>query len=136
MSNKDEVVDIPATMEKYFRGGGQMVKPSIKTVFQLVSKIPEGKVATLGALRERIAKKHKVHTACPAATMKSLKEAIKTEKEFGYWRIVKNDGQFIGQFPGGIDSHMDKLQEEGFDIDNSKKNPILKGFTDSLHNFR
>lgn len=136
MRIKDEVVRIPAGMERFFGGCGEMVRPSVKTVVTLVAQIPRGKIATIEALRSRIACKSKVFAACPAATMKSVMQAIEHHENFCYWRLVKKGGQIISQFPGGVKEHKRLLEQEGLVIDESGKVPMVEGLASRLHVFR
>ena len=134
-NEQDEIVDIPKTMEKYFRGGGKMVKPAPETVAQLVSEIPEGNITTLDNLRDKIAQTHKAHTSCPAATMKSLKTAINLSSDCCYWRVIKKDGQLIAQLPGGIGNQANKLIDEGIELDDSKKHLAVKKLEAILYRY-
>lgn len=131
-----EIVKIPATMEKFFGGSGYMVKPDLPAVVDLIKKIPKGKVATLDSIREKLAKKNKVMTSCPAATMKSIKAAIKEDGKLCYWRVIKGDGKLIGQFPGAVKGHAEKLESEGFAIDSTKKDPRVSDFEKKLYSFK
>ncbi len=136
MATQDEIVKIPAGMEKFFGGGGEMVRPSVRTVVTFVSQIPAGKVATVEALRSKIARKFDVHAACPTATMKSVLQAIDAKEQFCYWRLVKKGGQVIEQFPGGAKEHQRLLKQEGLAIDALKKVPVVKDFNSKLHVFK
>lgn len=136
MITKDEVVSIPVGMEKFFGGCGEMVRPSVETVVKLVKQIPHGKVTTIEALRSQIAQRFEVFAACPAATMKSVMQAIEQGENFCYWRLVKKGGQIISGFPGGIKEHKQLLEQEGFVIDESGKAPIVEDFASRLHVFR
>jgi hypothetical protein len=135
MTVKDELIKIPVKMEKFFGGSGQMVKPAVETVFNLASKIPKGKLATLESLRNEIAIKHQVHTCCPAATIKALKLAIDTNDTFCYWRIFKKNGQLVSQFPGGIEGHAAKLSLDGIELDEGKKNITVRNLNEKLYSF-
>jgi alkylated DNA nucleotide flippase Atl1 len=136
MTAKDEITTIPVGMEKFFGGGGKMVRPSVTTVVKLIARIPRGKIATLDALRSKIARESKVHAACPAATMKSVIHAIDAKEQFCYWRLVKKDGQFIGQFPGGIKGHRKLLEQEGIVVDAAGRLPVVADFPARLHVFK
>ena len=121
----DEIVKIPKTMEKFFKQKGKMVRPSIETVSKLIKKIPKGKVATLESFRQKVALSYKVEAACPAATMKSIKQAIQENKKLCFWRLVKKDFSLITQFPGGAELQASHLMKEGFEINKKKKNPSV-----------
>jgi len=129
---EDEIVVIPKTMEKFFGCSGKMVKPSIKTVKQIVEQIPKGKLYTLEQIKEKLAFDFNVQTACPASINKALLILSKEEKPICYWRVIKKKGELISKFPDGVEGHGLLLEIEGFEIDTSKKYPIVFEFRDKL----
>lgn len=136
MPVKDELVEIPKTMHKYFGGSGQMVKPTSATVESLVKKVPRGKVATLDSLREHLAKKYSVHTSCPAATLKALVQVSNSNPECGYWRIVKKKGELLAKLNGGIEQQAALLEKEGLTIDKTKTIQGVIELDDCLYKFK
>ena len=124
----DEIQTIPKTMEKFFGCSGKMVKPSVNTVKAIVKKIRKGKLVTLEQLRDKLACDFGVQTACPASTTKALKVLSKENRPVCYWRVVKKKGELIGGFANGVKGHASLLEQEGFEIDFSKKNPVVVGY--------
>ncbi|VAW45838.1 hypothetical protein MNBD_GAMMA02-742, partial [hydrothermal vent metagenome] len=49
-----------------------------------------------------------------------------------YWRVIKKKGELIAKFPNGVEGHALLLQKEGFEIDFSKKNPVVVGYEANL----
>jgi len=133
--DKDEIETIPKTMEKFFGCSGKMVKPSTDTVKAIVKKIRKGKLATLEQLRGKLASDFGVQTACPASTTKALQVLSKEERPVCYWRVVKKKGELIAKYPNGVEGHASLLQKEGFEIDFSKKNPMVVGYDSKLTKF-
>ena len=129
---KDTINSIPKTMEKFLGSTGEMVKPSLDSVREIVTKIPIGKLATLEQLREKLAKDFKVQTACPASTTKVLSELSKEQPPICYWRLIKKKGELFSKFPNGVEGHASLLKDEGFEIDTSKKNPVVVGYETKL----
>lgn len=129
---EDKIEVIPKTMEKFFGCSGKMVKPSPETVKSVVRKIRKGKLVTLNQLREKIAKDFSVQTACPASTTKSLQILSKEDDSICYWRVIKQKGELIAQFPNGVKGHAVLLEKEGFEIDLSKKTPVVMGYETKL----
>lgn len=132
---EDVIEAIPKTMEKFFGCSGKMVRPSPDTVKALVKKIRKGKVVTLDQLREKLAKDFGVEAACPASTTKALQILAKEAKPVSYWRVLKKNGELMPKFPGGVDGHAELLQGEGFDVDFSKKAPVVMGYEKKLGKF-
>jgi len=129
---QDEILAIPKTMEKFFGCSGKMVKPSKNTVKTIVNNIPKGKLVTLELLREKLAVDFSVQTACPASVTKALQLLSREKKPVCYWRVIKKKGELINKFPDGVDGQAALLQKEGFDIDFSKKSPVVVGFNSKL----
>jgi len=128
----DKIESIPKTMEKFLGCSGKMVKPSLSSVKNVVKKIRKGKLVTLEILREKLAADFNVQTACPASTTKILQILSKEEHPICYWRVVKKKGELLSKFPDGVEGHAALLEREGFEIDFSKKNPIVIGYQDKL----
>ena len=132
---EDKIEAIPKTMEKFFGCSGTMVKPSSDTVKAIVRKIRKGKIVTLDQLREKVAKDFQVDTACPASTTKALQILSKENKPVCYWRVVKKKGELFPKFPNGVEGHAALLENEGFEIDFSKKTPVVVGYELKLSKF-
>jgi len=130
--DSDEILLIPKTMEKFLGFSGKMVKPSLNSVKNVVNRIKKGKLATLETLREKLASDFNVQTTCPASLNKALKILSKQENPICYWRVVKKKGELIAHFPGGFEGHSTLLECEGFEIDFSKKSPIVVGYLNKL----
>lgn len=132
----DDVIEaIPKTMEKFFGCSGRMVKPSSDTVKAIVKKIRKGRLVTLNQLREKLAQDFSVQTACPASTTKALRILSKEEKPIGYWRVIKQKGELITQFPNGAKGHALLLENEGFEVDFNRKNPVVIDYEAKLGTF-
>lgn len=129
---KDIIETIPNTMEKFFGCAGEMVKPTTDTVATTVGKIPKGKLVTLEQIRAKIASDFKVETTCPASTMKALHMLSKSEKPICYWRVIKKKGALIAKFPNGTAGHAAMLENEGFEINFSRKNPVVVDYENNL----
>lgn len=136
MSNQDEIVPVPATMEKFFGGRGDMLRPTAETVAQLVQQVPAGKIVTLEMLRNKLAQDFQVFTACPAATVKALKLAATERPDLGYWRVVNKKGELIARLPGGIEGQQAALEQEGLAVDRTKKTPKVINFNNHAHQLK
>ena len=128
---EDKIEDIPKTMEKFFGCSGKMIKPSEDSVKAIVKKIRKGKVVTLDQLRDKLAMDFNVETACPASTTKALQNLAK-EGSVCYWRVIKKKGELISKFPNGVEGHAKLLEAEGFEIDFSKKTPVVVDYEAKL----
>lgn len=119
--NLPKVVEIPPKMEKRF-GPGNMVLPSPRDVEAVIRGIRKGSVMTVSRIRQYLAGKYGVNTACPLVTgifVRIAAEAAEEDARAGktritpYWRVVKDDGSFYPKFPGGVERQAARLREEG-----------------------
>jgi len=110
-----KVVDAPERL-----GGGRMVVPCPMDVYELMARVPSGKLATVKTLREALAMKYRTDTACPLTTGIFIWIAANASVEMGrdlpYWRTLKSGGALVDRYPGGTAQHQRLLQEEGFTI--------------------
>ena len=87
---KDQIQTIPPGLEKYL-GKGEMVLPSEETIKAELEKITEGKLTTLPMIRESIAAKYGVATACPKTSLKMLRKMME-EKNSGAYKVLNGKG--------------------------------------------
>jgi alkylated DNA nucleotide flippase Atl1 len=130
--NLPKVVAIPPRMQKKL-GAGSMVLPSGRDVDEAIRAVPEGRVTTVGRLREQLAAKYAVETACPLVTGIMVWVAAGAAEEDAragrtpvtpYWRVVKDDGSLNPRFPGGIVEQARRLRDEGLPVAAGK---VLEG---------
>jgi len=91
-------------------------------------------VTTTSQIREYLAARYAVDTACPLATgifVRIAAEAAEEDARAGkaritpYWRVVKEDGSLYPKFPGGVSRQAERLRAEGHRIvpGNGKRPP-------------
>jgi alkylated DNA nucleotide flippase Atl1 len=125
----DKIQTIPAGLEKYL-GSGEMILPSQETIRNELQKIPEGKLTTIPAIRESIAKQFGVTTACPKTSLKMLRNMM-AEKNSGVYKVLNGKGELIAS---DLELQAELLKLDGFDIDQSKSKPKVKDFKKHLFN--
>ena len=137
-----KVVDVPPKMAKRF-GTGKMLIATPLLVDALMRQVPQGKLVTIGQIRERLAKDFCADSTCPLTTGIFLRIAAETAEEdlrmgrkeiTPYWRVVRDDGSLNERFPGGVEAQSEHLKEEGHIIEpgKGKKPPRVKDFEKSL----
>ncbi|MEP7291269.1 MAG: hypothetical protein ABI835_05775 [Chloroflexota bacterium] len=120
----------------FFGGAGQMLIPSRKTVEALIRKIPASQLITTDLLRKRLADDFGVQGTCPVTTKKVLRViASDADEDVAYWRVIKQSGELIAYFPGGVEAQAALLGEEGFSFETSGKVPKVRKFKESLVHF-
>jgi hypothetical protein len=137
-----QVVDITPKMAKRF-GTGKMLIATPLLVDNLVRQVTNGKLVTIGQIRERLARDFRVDSTCPLTTGIFLRIAAETAEEdlragrkeiTPYWRVVRDNGSLNERFPGGVEGQAEHLKEEGHIIEpgKGKKPPRIKDFESFL----
>ena len=137
------LVKVPPKMSRF--GKGMMLIPTPSLVNGLLRKVPRGKLVTVGAIREKLARDHEADVTCPLTTgifVRIVAEAAEEDRGQNkkritpYWRVVRDDGSLNPKFPGGIDQQTRYLRAEGFSVVKSgRKQPAVKDFEQRLFRF-
>lgn len=118
------IKQVPQNSPKAF-GTGSMVIITPKLIDDLVKTIPHGKVVTVNKLREKFALDFETDTTCPLTTGIFLRICAETAEEdrakgaetiSPYWRVIRDTGEMIEKFPGGIEQQAENLKKEGHEI--------------------
>lgn len=89
------------------------MKPSRANVEAVVQKIPRGKVITMRFLRESLAASHHVEVTCPFLTKRALIAIASDAKtQAPFWRVVRDNGEMLGYYPGGETAQARRLRNE------------------------
>lgn len=109
---------------------GKMFISSPKLINEQVLKIPKGKIATMGQLRDELAFNHQADYTCPLTTgifARVVAEAAEEDRSNGvsnitpWWRLVADDGKLNLKYPGEGNWQKQLLEEEGIKIVSSGK---------------
>lgn len=147
-----KVVRITGKMSKRWLAGrslgegretGTVAIPAPKEIYDLMAKVPKGKLVTINEIRQIIAKKHKASIGCPitcgifawvsanAAEEKALSEKRKASG-MAYWRTLKSNGEINEKYPGGVYKQKGLLQLEGHKVIKKGNKFLVANFTNSL----
>ena len=116
---KTQIVTDQKTIEKY--GGARMYFAPPLAYDEVMKRIPEGKVVTVGQIREFFAQQNGADFTDPitagifvsiAAWASEQRAADPTP----YWRTLKANGELNPKYPGGVQAQKEKLEAEGFCI--------------------
>lgn len=124
---KDTIKKIPAGLEKNL-GVGNMILPSEETVSHELKNISESKLITIPKLREQIAQRFEVTTACPKTTLSALRKMIDANSAIAS-RVVNGKGELIAKDPY---KQFEMLKNDRFEIDESGKKPKVKDYKKHL----
>lgn len=113
---KIQMVTDEASIKKY--GGEKMFFAPPVTYDELMKRIPYGKVVTVGAIREYLAKKNDADFTDPITagifvSIAAWASYQRTENETPYWRTLKANGELNPKYPGGVEAQKERLEKEG-----------------------
>ena len=113
---KIQMVTDEASIKKY--GGERMFFAPPVTYDELMKRIPYGKVVTVGAIREYLAKKNDADFTDPITagifvSIAAWASYQRTENETPYWRTLKANGELNPKYPGGVEAQKERLEKAG-----------------------
>ena len=113
---KIQIVTDEATIKKY--GGERMYFAPPVTYDEIMKKVPFGKVITVGAVREYLAKKNDADFTDPITagifvSIAAWASHQRREDKTPYWRTLKAKGELNAKYPGGVEAQKEKLEAEG-----------------------
>lgn len=116
---KIQIVTDEATIKKY--GGERMYFAPPVTYDEIMKKVPFGKVITVGAVREYLAKKNDADFTDPITagifvSIAAWASHQRCEDKTPYWRTLKAKGELNAKYPGGVEAQREKLEAEGHTI--------------------
>lgn len=135
-----KVEKITGKMSKKW-GTGTVVIPAPMEVYDIMKKIPAGKLITINEIRASLAQKHKATIGCPITTgifAWVSANAAEEEKQKGttemvpYWRTLKTGGIINEKYPGGVGLQKKLLEKEGHTVAQKGKKCIVIGYEKSL----
>ena len=116
---KIQIVTDEATIKKY--GGERMYFAPPVTYDEIMKKVPFGKVITVGAVRDYLAKKNNADFTDPITagifvSIAAWASHQRHEDKTPYWRTLKAYGELNAKYPGGIEAQKEKLEAEGHTV--------------------
>jgi len=135
-----KVEKIPDKMSKRW-GTGTVVIPAPMEVNEMMRKIPEGKVITIGEIRAALAEKHGATIGCPLTTgifAWVAANAAEEERQQGekditpYWRTLKTGGVINPKYPGGVEAQKKLLEKEKHEVIQKGKKYVVADYEESL----
>ena len=108
-----------ASIEKY--GGDRMYFAPPIDYDRVMRQVPEGKVITVGEIRDYFAKVSGADftepiTAGIFVSIAAWASAPREEDKTPYWRTLKANGELNEKYPGGVKSQKSKLEAEGHTV--------------------
>lgn len=116
---KIQIIDDDASIKKY--GGNRMYFAPPIDYDMVMKKIPNGKVITVGAIREYFARHHDADFTDPITagifvSIAAWASHQRDEDKTPYWRTLKAKGELNPKYPGGVAKQRSLLEAEGHEI--------------------
>lgn len=129
----DHIVEMSESQQKSMGASGKMLLPSPATVEAVLQRIPAHQLMTTELLRNILSAQFQVDATCPFNTKLCLRAiANDPNRTAPYWRVLKQNGELMAYYPGGVEGHAARLREEGFTVDTTGKNPKVKKVSSHL----
>ena len=122
-NNKDmpkiQIITDERTIKRY--GGTKMLLAPPIFYDELMKRVPEGRLLTVGAIREYLAKQNNADFTDPMTAGIFVNIAAwasyqRNEDITPYWRTIKSNGELNPKYPEGIELQKRLLEEEGHTI--------------------
>jgi alkylated DNA nucleotide flippase Atl1 len=119
-----KVVVLKENAQKHLQAN-TMAIPSPLEVYDIMARVPKGKLITIEEIRKIIALKHKADIGCPLtcgifswiAAHAAVEEAAEGKRRImPYWRTLKTNGVLNPKYPGGIEEQKRYLKAEGYSL--------------------
>ena len=116
---KIQIVTDAATIKKY--GGERMYFAPPIEYDRIMKRIPEGRLTTVGAIRELFAKRGGADFTDPITagifvSIAAWASRQRAEDPTPYWRTLKAHGELNAKYPGGIKAQKALLEAEGHTV--------------------
>ena len=116
---KIQIITDEKSIEKY--GGDRMYFAPPAEYDRVMKQVPEGKVITVGKIREHFAKLSGADftepiTAGIFVSIAAWASQQRSRDETPYWRTLKADGELNAKYPGGVEAQKERLEAEGHTI--------------------
>lgn len=116
---KIQILTDEASIRKY--GGERMYFAPPAAYDALMKRIPQGKVITVGALREHLARENDADFTDPITagifvSIAAWASYQRSGDETPYWRTLKANGELNAKYPGGVEAQKEMLEKEGHTV--------------------
>ncbi len=113
---KIQILTDEASIRKY--GGERMYFAPPAAYDEIMRKVPRGKLVTVGAIREHLARENGADFTDPITagifvSIAAWASYQRSGDETPYWRTLKANGELNAKYPGGVDAQRERLEEEG-----------------------
>jgi alkylated DNA nucleotide flippase Atl1 len=132
------VRQLPKGVANWAPPGGSMVVSSPAEVYDLMARVPQGRLITLDTLRDALAARHGTSIACPVSTAIFINVAAQAAEDWRalgrndvacWWRTLKPEGLLNDRYPGGIPAQQAALEREGHSVEVRGKRTLVRAWS-------
>lgn len=114
-----QIITDRKSIEKY--GGERMYFAPPVYYDEIMRRVPEGKLLTVGTIRDYFAKKAGADFTEPITAGVFISIAAwasyqRTQDKTPYWRTLKANGELNPKYPGGVEAQKAQLEAEGHTV--------------------
>lgn len=114
-----QIITDRKSIEKY--GGERMYFAPPVYYDEIMRRVPEGKLLTVGTIRDYLAKKAGADFTEPITAGVFISIAAwasyqRTQDKTPYWRTLKANGELNAKYPGGVEAQRALLEAEGHTV--------------------
>lgn len=136
---KIQIITDEAAIRKY--GGRRMYFAPPLAYDQVMRRIPQGRLTTVGQIREYFARRSGADFTDPITagifvSIAAWASHQRTQAPTPYWRTLKAGGELNPKYPGGIEAQKQKLEAEGHTVvPKGRKNIkyVVQGYEAALY---
>lgn len=136
---KVQIVTDEKTIQKY--GGSRMYFAPPLYYDEVMKRIPEGRLTTVGEIRSYFAENGHADFTDPITagifvSIVAWASYQRTEDITPYWRTLKANGELNPKYPGGVEAQKEKLEAEGHSVGQKGRTNIkyyVKDFEKALY---
>ena len=116
---KIQIITDEKSIEKY--GGSRMYFAPPLDYDRVMRQVPEGKLITVGELREYFARQNQADFTDPITagifvSIAAWASHQRQENKTPYWRTLKAGGELNANYPGGLEEQRKRLEAEGHTV--------------------
>ncbi|MFO7890871.1 MAG: MGMT family protein [bacterium] len=108
----------PALKKMGATTGNSVVIAPASEIYDLMEKVPEGKLLTSTEICKKLAVLHQAQYCCTLTTgifISTVANAsVEMNKDIPWWRTIKNTGELNEKYPGGSIEQKKLLEKEGY----------------------
>ena len=131
----EDLSDKPRSIAKF--GGDKLLVAAPMQYYDVMAKIPEGKLITADRVRAYLAKQAGADATCPLTAGIFINICAHASEEradykIPWWRTLKAKGELNEKYPGGIDTQKMLLEMDGHTVTQKGKRYFVDDFEDRL----